>query len=448
MRAQKKSARRSRVVVVGAGFAGIAAATTLARVNVDVTVIDRRNYHLFQPLLYQVATAALSPADIAWPIRGILSKQDNARVELGRVVGVDRQSRHVLLADGRRIPYDFLILATGARHAYFGHDDWAVAAPGLKKIDDATLIRQRVLLALERAEIEMDPRVQRSLLTFVVIGAGPTGVEMAGAIAELTRTALSCDFRQINPSLAQIVLVEAGARVLPSFSPSLSKRALKALEALGVQVLLGLPVTQCDDTGVEVGGMRISARTIVWAAGVAASPAAKWLGVSADRNGRVMVSKDLSVDGDPNIFAIGDTALAIADSGKPYPGIAPVAKQMGVYVGQLIARRIRGKHRGEVAEFRYRDVGNLATIGRKAAVAEFGRVKLWGFPAWLLWAMAHVYFLIGARNRIVVSLNWIWNYVTLERGARLITGATEEGPEAEALDAITAAPPPRQPRAA
>lgn len=448
MGANQNFAGRTRVVIVGAGFGGIAAATTLARANADVTVIDRRNYHLFQPLLYQVATAALSPADIAWPIRSILGKQENARVELGRVVGVDRMARDVLLADGRRVPYDYLILATGARHAYFGHDDWAGAAPGLKKIDDATLIRQRVLLALERAEIETDRRTQRGLLTFVVIGAGPTGVEMAGAIAELTRTALACDFRRIGAPSARVVLVEAGPRLLPSFSESLSDRARKALEALGVHVLLGAPVTQCDDAGVVVGKMRISTHTIVWAAGVAASPAAKWLGANADRNGRVLVSKDLSVEGDANIFVIGDTALALGEHGRPYPGVAPVAKQMGAYVGKLIARRIHGEETGESPAFRYRDYGSMATIGRKAAVVEFGRFKLWGFPAWLLWAMAHVYFLIGARNRIVVSLNWLWNYVTLERGARLIIGATEEGPEVENLNTNSTAPPQREPRAA
>ncbi len=447
MHASQQPTGKARVVIVGAGFGGIAAATTLARANADITVIDRRNYHLFQPLLYQVATAALSPADIAWPIRGILGKQANARVELSRVVGVDREKREVKLAGGNRVPFDYLILATGARHAYFGHDDWAAVAPGLKKIDDATLIRQRVLLAFERAEVETSRRTQRALLTFVVIGAGPTGVEMAGAIAELARNALACDFRRIDPSAARVVLVEAGPRILPSFSESLSRRAHKALEALGVRVLLGVPVTQCDDAGVIVDGLRISARTIVWAAGVAASPAARWLGAEADRNGRVMVSRDLSLNDDPNIFVIGDTAIALDASGKPIPGVAPAAKQMGVYVGKLIAGRIKGK-RLTAPGFRYRDYGSLATIGRKAAVAQFGRYRLWGFPAWLLWAMAHVYFLIGARNRIVVSLNWLWNYVTLERGARLIIGATEEGPEMEALEMHAAVPDTERPRAA
>lgn len=444
MRPQTNAESRPRVVIVGAGFGGLAAARALARTDAEVTVIDRRNYHLFQPLLYQVATAALSPADIAWPVRGLLGKQRNARVELGRVVGVDRRARQVLLASGRRVPYDYLVLATGARHAYFGHDDWAGVAPGLKKIDDATLIRQRVLLAFERAELESDRRRQRALLTFVVIGAGPTGVEMAGAIAELAHTALACDFRHVDTASTRVVLVEAGSRVLPSFSKSLSRRAMKSLESLGVHVLLGLPVTQCDGEGVAVGGMRIAARTVVWAAGVAASPAAGWLGVEADRNGRVMVSKDLSVDGDPNVFAIGDTALALDSKGEPFPAIAPTAKQMGAYVGRLIARRIDGKDTGADPEFRYRDYGNLAAIGRKAAVAQIGRFKLWGFPAWLLWAMAHVYFLIGARNRIVVGLNWAWNYVTLERGARLIIGATEEGPEVENVDARAASTPRKQ----
>ncbi|MDX1528661.1 MAG: NAD(P)/FAD-dependent oxidoreductase [Gammaproteobacteria bacterium] len=448
MGANSSNASRTRVVIVGAGFGGIAAARALAKTHAEVTVIDRRNYHLFQPLLYQVATAALSPADIAWPIRGILGKQENVRVELGRVVGVDRELRQVQLAGGRLVPYDYLILATGARHAYFGHDTWEGVAPGLKKIDDATLIRQRVLLAFERAEIETDRRMQRALLTFVVIGAGPTGVEMAGAIAELARTALACDFRRIDPASARVVLIEAGPRVLPSFSESLSQRALKSLKALGVRVLLGLPVTQCDDAGVIVDGMRISARTIVWAAGVAASPAARWLGVDADRQGRVVVSRNLSVPGDANTFVVGDTALAVDAEGKPLPGVAPVAKQMGAYVGRLIARRLSGKQTGEEPEFRYRDYGNLATIGRKAAVAQFGRLKLWGFPAWLLWAAAHVYFLIGARNRIVVSLNWLWNYVTLERGARLIIGASEEAPELEAIEGRVASPVVEKARAA
>ena len=448
MAASTHTGNKARVVIVGAGFGGIAAARTLARSNADITVIDRRNYHLFQPLLYQVATAALSPADIAWPIRGILAKQANARVELGSVVGVDREAREVRLAGGGRVPFDFLILATGARHAYFGHDEWAVVAPGLKNIDDATLIRQRVLLAFERAEIEVNRATQRALLTFVVIGAGPTGVEMAGAIAELARNALACDFRRIDPSAARVVLVEAGPRVLPSFSESLSRRAHRALERLGVRVLVGAPVTQCDKAGIVVGGLRVSARSIVWAAGVAASPAAKWLGADADRNGRVLVSRNLTLPDDQNIFVIGDTAVAVDANGKPFPGVAPVAKQMGVYVGKQIAMRIKPKRRADPSEFRYRDYGNLATIGRKAAVAQFGRYAMWGFPAWLLWAMAHVYFLIGARNRIVVSLNWLWNYVTLERGARLIIGATDEGVETQAAGTRAVAPSPGRPRAA
>ncbi len=437
-----------RVVIVGAGFGGLAAAAALARAPAEVTVVDRRNYHLFQPLLYQVATAALSPADIAWPIRGILARQANARVEMGRVTGVDRGAREVVLSCGRRLPYDYLVLATGAPHSYFGHEDWAHAAPGLKKIDDATLIRQRVLLAFERAEVEPDALEQRRLLTFVVVGAGPTGVEMAGAIAELARNALARDFRHIDPASARVLLVEAGTRVLPSFPDALSRRAQRALEHLGVEVRLARPVTRCDEGGVVLDDERIAARTIVWAAGVMASPAARWLGAQADRSGRVKVREDLSVEGDPDVFVIGDTACAEGADGRLLPGVAPVAKQMGAYVGRRIARRIRGRERGDEPAFRYRDYGAMATIGRKAAVATFGRVRLWGLPAWLLWALAHVYFLIGARNRLVVSVNWAWSYVTFERGARLITGATEEQPEAEAMQARAAVPAPRPSRAA
>ncbi len=448
MNAPAETAARPRVVIVGAGFGGIAAARALAKTDADVTVIDRHNYHLFQPLLYQVATAALSPADIAWPIRGLLGKQRNVRVQLACVVGVERMTRRVLVSDGRSVAYDYLVLATGARHAYFCNDDWEGVAPGLKKIDDATLIRQRVLLAFERAELATHRGSQRALLTFVVIGGGPTGVEMAGAIAELARAALACDFRNIDPAAVRVVLIEAGPRVLPTFSASLSDKARRALQALGVHVLLGAPVTQCDAAGVVVNDMRVSARTIVWAAGVAASPAAKWLGVDADRNGRVVVADDLSLPGDPYVFVIGDTALALDEHGKPFPGVAPVAKQMGDYVGKLIAKRICGRNTGAAPRFRYRDYGNLATIGRKAAVAEFGRVTLWGFPAWLLWAVTHVYFLIGARNRIVVSLNWLWNYITHERGARLITGASADEPEADAGESRPVAPAPGTARAA
>jgi NADH:ubiquinone reductase (H+-translocating) len=413
---------RPRVVVVGAGFGGLAAAKALARTPAEVVVVDRRNYHLFQPLLYQVATAALSPADIAWPIRSILRHQANTVVQMGRVTGIDTQRREVLLED-RRLGYDYLVLTTGARHSYFGHDEWEDAAPGLKKIADATRIRERVLSAFERAEVTVDEAERRKLLTFVVVGGGPTGVEMAGAVAELARTALARDFRAIDSKDAYVVLVEAGPRVLATFPEELSEEARLQLERLGVQVRLQAAVSECDQDGVVIGGERIGARTVIWAAGVIASPAAKWLGVEADRAGRVVVGADLSVPGHPNVFVIGDTAAAMQD-GAPIPGVAPAAKQMGSYVGRLIDARVRGRSFSRL--FRYRNHGNLATIGRAAAVADFGWLRLSGFPAWVLWAAAHVWFLIGWRNRLVVALNWLWNYVTFERGARLIAGSVEE----------------------
>jgi NADH:ubiquinone reductase (H+-translocating) len=422
MREQRSSPPR--VVIVGVGFGGLAAARSLRKAPVEVVLIDRRNYHLFQPLLYQVATAALSPADIAWPIRSIVAGQANARVELGRVTGVDTGRQEVIVDDERRVAYDYLILATGARHAYFGRDEWEEVAPGLKKIDDATLIRQRVLIAFERAEVAPDPEDARRLLSFVVVGGGPTGVEMAGAIAELARHALARDFSRINPKDARVVLVEAGPRLLASFAQTLSARAKEALEELGVEVRLGGRVTACDAQGVVIEGERIHAGTIVWGAGVIASPAGKWLDVPCDPAGRVKVGPDLEVPGHPNVFVIGDTVFALGPNGRPVPGIAPAAKQMGHHVGRLIAARVAGRpHPGP---FRYRHMGSLATIGRKAAVADFGRVRLSGLPAWILWAVAHVYFLIGWRNRLVVSLNWFWSYLTFERGARLITGASSE----------------------
>ena len=411
--------RRPRVVIVGAGFGGLSAAKALAHAPVDLTVIDRRNYHLFQPLLYQVATAGLSPADIAAPIRGIVGRESNTTVLLGRVDGVDVASREVRVGD-RRVPYDYLILATGARHAYFGHDDWEAYARGLKKIDDATEIRRRILLAFEHAEATTDLDEQRRLLTFVIVGGGPTGVEMAGAAAELARKALARDFHNIDPGDAHIVLIEAASRLLGTFSEKSAAVAKRALEKLGVVVRLGQAVTGCDETGVTVGGERIEARTIIWAAGVAASPAAKWIDARGDRVGRIEVGSDLSVPGHPEIFAIGDTALTLDPSGKPLPGVAPVAKQQGAYAGKLIRARVT--HRAPLAPFRYRNYGNLATVGRKSAIVEFGRVRLYGFIAWLLWSVAHIYFLIGFRNRLSVALNWAWAYLTFQRGARLITG--------------------------
>ena len=426
--------RRPRVVIVGAGFGGLACARALALAPVDVVLIDRRNYHLFQPLLYQVATAALSPADIAWPIRAILADQANASVRLGRVAGVDTARREVVVDDVRRVPYDYLVLATGARHAYFGREDWAAFAPGLKRIDDATLIRRRVLTAFERAEVAEDPAERKRLLTFVVVGGGPTGVEMAGAIAELARHALARDFRAIDPTHARVVLVEAGPRLLAAFPERLSVEARRTLERLGVEVVLGMPVTACDEGGVAVVGERLPAATVVWGAGVMASPAARWLGAEADRAGRVVVGPDLAVPGRADVFAIGDTALCVGPDRRPVPGIAPAAKQMGRYVGKLIAARVAGGR--EPGPFRYRHAGSLATIGRKAAVADFGRVALSGFPAWVLWAVAHIWFLIGWRNRVMVGLNWLWSYLTFERGARLITGASSEAMGATAADGL------------
>lgn len=422
-------ARRQRVVILGAGFAGLAAAKALGDAPFDVTVIDRHNYHLFQPLLYQVATAALSPADIAAPIRSILRRQRNTTVLLAEVSAVDLD-RRVVIAEDRAVPFDRLVVATGARHAYFGHDDWARHAPGLKRIDDATRLRQRILLAFEKAEAECCGEARAALLTFVVVGGGPTGVEMAGAIAELARKALAADFRVIDPRSARVVLVEAGARLLPSFDPRLSERARAALAGLGVEVRLGLPVTACDAAGVTLGDERIEAATIVWAAGVMASPAGRWLGAATDPAGRVLVGPDLSVPGRPEVFVIGDAAHVAGPGGRPLPGVAPVAKQQGLYVARLLKARADGR---DLAPFRYRDPGSMATIGRKRAVAEIGRLRLSGFPAWLLWCVAHVWFLIGFRNRLSVTLNWVWNYVTFQRGTRLITGLT--GSRMEAMDA-------------
>jgi NADH dehydrogenase len=417
----KVVALRPRIVIIGAGFAGLSAAKALAKAPVDVTVVDRRNYHLFQPLLYQVATAGLSPADIATPIRGILGKQRNTTVLLARVTGIDVAVR-VVETDGKRIPYDTLIVATGARHAYFGHDEWEGVAPGLKKIENATDIRRKILIAFERAETSDDPAERRRLLNFVIIGAGATGVELAGAIAELGRKALASDFRNIDPRETRVILIEAGPRVLPAFPEQLSAKAKGALEMLGVEVRLGKPVTSCDEVGIIVDGERIETRTILWAAGVAASPAAKWLSADKDRADRVVVGPDLTLPSHPEIFVLGDTAFATDAGGKPLPGIAPVAKQQGFYAADLIRARIDGKPR---PPFRYRHLGNMATIGRKVAVADFGWITMSGRIAWLLWGVVHVCFLIGFRSRLAVLLDWLWAYVTFQRGSRLITGPTE-----------------------
>ena len=409
---------RPRVVIIGAGFGGLSAAMRLAHVAADVTVIDRRNHHLFQPPLYQVATAALSPADIAAPIRGILARQGNTDVTLGTVTGIDTTGRAVLIGE-RRIAYDQLVIATGARESYFGHDEWAAVTSGLKSIEDATTMRRRILVAFERAEDCADEAERRRLLTFVIIGGGPTGVELAGALAELARAALARDFRHIDPSTARIVLIEGGPRLLPSFPPGLSEKAAQALARLGVEVRLDAMVTSCDEDGVVVGNTRIDGRTLIWAAGVAASPAAIWLGIEPGRGGRAPVGTDLTVPGHPEIFVIGDTAQ-VAGPGGPLPGVAPAAKQQGAYVARAIAARLAGKP--PPGPFRYRDFGNLATIDRHQAVVDFGWLRLTGRLAWLAWGVAHIYFLIGFRNRLAVAIDWLWSYITYQRGARLITG--------------------------
>jgi len=408
---------RPRVVILGGGFGGLSAARALARVALDVTLIDRHNYHLFQPLLYQVATAALAPNTIAAPVRAILRAQQNATVLMETVTGIDAVGRAVLIGE-RRVPYDFLIVATGARHSYFGHDEWEKFAPGIKTLSDALAIRQQILSAFEAAEVCDDPNERRRLLNFILIGAGPTGVELAGAIAELAKASLVHDFCNIDPSSARIILIEAGPRVLSSSSEKCSAAARRALERLGVEVLTGKAVTACDADGVEVAGERIPARTILWAAGVAASPVAKWLDVPADRAGRVVVCEDLSVPGHPEIFAVGDACASQSWDGKLAPGIAPAAKQMGVYAASVI--RARGEGASRPPPFRYRHYGSLATIGRNSAVADFGWMTLSGRPAWLVWSIAHIFFLIGFRSRIVVALDWLWAYLTFRRGARII----------------------------
>lgn len=414
-------AARPRVVIVGAGFGGLSAARRLGRHDVDITVIDRQNHHLFQPLLYQVATAGLSPADIAQPIRGILRGQKHTQVLLDSVCGIDRERREVHLASGATIGFDYLILATGATHSYFGAP-WADRAPGLKTVDDALGIRRTILLALEQAETRRQEKMEEraEFLTFVVVGGGPTGVEMAGAIAELTRTAAEMDFRYVTRHCVRIILAHSDTRLLASFPDALRDSAAAALAKLGVELRLGQRVTAIDEAGVMIGPERIKACTVIWAAGVRASPAGEWLGTPCDRAGRVVVNPDLSVPGWTNVFVIGDTAAVMGPNGTVVPGVAPAAKQQGYHVAEGIARRTVGKP--PLPPFRYRNWGNLATIGRSRAVADFGWLRLSGYPAWLLWCVAHVFFLIGLRNRMLVCANWAWNYLTFERGARLITG--------------------------
>lgn len=408
-------ADKPRVVIVGGGFGGLEAARALARAECQITLIDQRNYHLFQPLLYQVATAALSPSEIAWPLRHVLTRQANVRVVMTRAVGVDLDARSVTTEAGT-FAYDHLIIATGATHSYFGKPQWESAAPGLKSLEDATELRRRVLSAFERAETAA-PEQRAALLTFVVVGGGATGVEMAGAVAELARDALSRDFRQIDPGQARVLLVEGGPRVLPALSPDLSAYAEDALEDLGVEVRTSAMVTDLDTHGVDLGDTRVEAATIIWAAGVAASPLAAGLAVEHDRAGRVKVAPDLSVPGHPEVFVVGDAA-AMASNGKPVPGIAPAAKQAGKHAARQIAERLAG--RPGQAPFRYAHAGDLATIGRHAAAVQIGQVKLTGFVGWVFWGLAHVYFLIGLRNRIAVAFDWAWSWLTRQRNIRLI----------------------------
>jgi NADH dehydrogenase/putative oxidoreductase len=410
-----------RVVIVGAGFGGLSCAAALRSAPVRVTLVDRHNYHLFQPLLYQVASAGLSPGDIATPVRGLFREQFNAEVIYGEVTGVDTGRREVVLGE-RRLGYDFLVLATGASHSYFGRDEWAPYAPGLKRVEDATEVRRRLLTAFERAEATNDAIERRSLLNFLIVGGGPTGVELAGAIAELARFGMEKDFRHFDPAQARVVLVQAAARLLPAFPEALSDKARAALERLGVEVRVNSRVEHIDAGGVTVSGERIPARTVLWAAGVVASPAAQWLGAPADNAGRVKVQADLSVAGLAEVFGIGDTALSNAWSGQPVPGLAPAAKQAGAYVAAVIRSRLAGTR--PPRPFRYRHLGSLATIGRQAAVADFGWIRLTGAPAWWLWGLVHVGFLVGVRNRVSVMLDWFWSYLTYRSGTRLITGAT------------------------
>jgi NADH dehydrogenase len=406
------------VVIVGAGFGGLETTYRLAGTPVEITLIDRRNHHLFQPLLYQVATASLATSEIAWPIRYLLRDRPEVTTLFANVNGVDPAGKRVLLEDGDSIPYDTLVLATGARHAYFGHDEWEPFAPGLKTLEDATTLRRRILVAFERAERETDPERRAALLTFVIIGAGPTGVELAGTIADLAKDTLPRDFRHIDTRKARVVLIEAGPRVLGGFPDDLSAYAQTSLERLGVEVMLGEAVTECSADGVVYGGKKLDARTIIWAAGVRASRAAEWLGAPADSAYRLKVEPDLTVPGHPDIFAVGDTTTIAGPDGNPVPGIAPAAKQEGRYVAETIRARLDGR---TLPPFRYKHAGSLAQIGKRLAVIDFGRIKLRGALAWWIWGFAHIYFLIGLRNRLSVALSWLWIHARDQRAARLIT---------------------------
>lgn len=409
---------RHRVVIVGGGFGGLSAAKALAKADVDIVLIDRRNHHLFQPLLYQVATAALSPSEVAWPIRHLLRRQGNVRVLMGTVSGVDMDARQVLLEDGGREPFDSLVLATGAQHAYFGHDEWERFAPGLKTVEDATAIRRKLLLALEAAERETDAARRKGLLTFTIIGGGPTGVEMAGAIIELGRASIGGQFNTLDAKDLRVVLIEGGERLLSNFDPELSDFTLEALRRMGVEVELGQMVSGIDAESVRFGDQEIETHTVIWAAGVAASPVARWLGIEGDKAGRIKVASDLSVPELDGVYVIGDAASITQADGKPVPGVAPAAKQAGKHVARAIAQRLAGR---AAESFRYKHAGDLATIGKSSAVIDFGFTKVKGRPAWWLWGFAHIYFLVETRTRVFITLSWLWIYLTGQRSARLIT---------------------------
>ncbi len=416
-------ADRPRIIILGGGFAGLYTARGLKHVDADITIIDRHNYHLFQPLLYQVATAGLNPSDIAAPIRGILGRQKNVSVVLGDATAVDVANKRVQLADGASVPYDHLVVATGATHSYFGHPEWEHDAPGLKTIDDALEIRRRVLLAFEAAEREPDPDKQRAWLTFVVIGAGPTGVELAGALSEIARKTMIRDFRNIHPEHAKIILIEGKERVLPVYPADLSENARKQLEELGVDVILNAIVTDVTDRDVKIADRVIPTHTVLWGAGVQASPLARSLGAPLDRAGRVLVEPDLTIPGHKDVFVLGDLAAAKQHDGSFVPGVAPAAIQAGQHTALNLRRAVEGQ---PLRPFKYRDKGSLATIGRAAAVADFGRIRFGGFMAWMAWLVIHIFFLIGFRNRFLVITQWAWAYLTYQRGARLITGKADK----------------------
>ena len=424
----RNSISHPKVVIIGAGFGGLAAALQLAREPVEIVIIDRQNHHLFQPLLYQVATAALSPADIAAPIRSIVRKFDNISVLLDTVTDIHRDRQQVETQAGRHIDYDYLIVATGATHNYFGNDEWQRFAPGLKRIEDATDLRRRTLLAFERAENEEDPERRAALMTFVIIGAGPTGVEMAGAVAELTRHTLTRDFRRIQTEDARILLVDNGERILRSFPEALSEKAHRSLQGMGVELLLNANVDAIEHEGIRIGRQCIPTRTVIWSAGVKASPVGQWLDAKTDRAGRVVVNASLQLPEDQAIYVIGDTSSHKSPDGHITPGLAPAAKQQGQYVARHLKARLR--QLPLPVPFQYRDFGQMATIGRHSAICDFGRWQLSGYLGWWLWGLAHIYFLISFRNRLLVAANWLWSYLTFGRGIRLITGDIQAEPRA------------------